>query len=152
MEKNKVNVPVPKGLDSIQQIEIAKAYSKAQMKEGFTIEGFCKDQHISTKTFYKYKENPAFTKYLGDLVTSLAPEDEMQAYEKMKQHVLKFADKEKPTLPEMKLFFDQFDYLREADRQKQMEKLGLNKSLSDSSVPEVSIEERKTILFAKLSK
>lgn len=151
MEENKV--PVPAGL-SERQKSIAEAYAKDQMKDGFTIGGFCTEQGISTKTFYstEYKENALFTQYVNSLVDKAIPEDEMAAFRKMKRHLLKFAEKENPTTKEMQMFFEAFDYIREADKRQQMERLGLSNSPANNSGSTKSIEERKASLLERLRK
>lgn len=71
------------------------------------------------------------------------------AFQAMKKHVLKIPYKQNPTIKEIELFYETFGYLAEADKQEQMEKLGLNNVESKSS-RFVNLEERKSALLSRL--
>lgn len=157
MEKEEQKVPVPSSLNA-KQTKIAQAYATEQMKSDFTIADFCSRQSISTKTFYgdNYKGNPIFMKYVDALLHEAIPDDEMVAFRKMKRHLLKLAEKENPTTKEIQMFMDSFDYLREADKRQQMDRLGLtpNQTTSGSFGIDTTLttEQRKKNLMDRLTK
>ena len=135
---------------SERQALIARKYVQAIMQEGFNVQTFCKGNNLSTKTFYKWLENPDFKYYLDELQNKAVPQDERLAYEKLKKHILKIADKSSPTLKEIELFTETFSYIVKIDQQERMRELGLsedNKPLTNNT-----IEEKKAVLLKRLMK
>lgn len=142
------SVEVPKGL-STRQIQIAKHYTIEKMKQGFTINAFCKEFSVSTKSWYEWINEPSFNEYLTALSNAVIPDDEAEAYQQMKKHILRIAYKQNPTPKEIELFMSVFSYHAEADKRYQMEKLGLNKEQS-GKVDNRTIEERRNVLLSRL--
>ena len=146
-EKLLKTVPVPPTLTD-KKVTIAQKYARAKI-QGSTVAGFCTDNGISTKTLYSFLEIPEFTSYMKDIQKLVIPSSEKAAFQAMKNHVLKFAFKDEPTLTEIKLFYDTFGYLAEADKQDQMEKMGLN-NVDSKANRFVDIEARKASLLTRL--
>ncbi|MGK7380020.1 phBC6A51 family helix-turn-helix protein [Planococcus sp. 1R117A] len=140
-------IPVPATLND-KQIELATSYARGKLMDGFTISEFCKNQGISTKTWYSYLENDDFKQYLDAVMGSVVPDDERQAFAAMKKHVMKFAYKQNPTPKEIELFYQTFGYIAESDKRDQMEKLGLNEVKTGSDFK--TVEERKASLLSRL--
>lgn len=140
-------IPVPNTLND-KQIELAKKYARAYLLEGFTVADFCSDNKISSKTWYEFLKIPEFKHYLSHVQNAVIPADEKLAFQEMKKHILKIPYKEAPSIKETELFMEVFGYLAEADKQEQMEKLGLydNGKLKDVR----TIEERKSSLLSRL--
>lgn len=133
-----------------KQAMIARKYIKATMQENFSVQKFCKSQNISTKTWYVWLENPDFNWYLNELQNKSIPQDERLAYEKLKKHILRIADKNNPTLKEIELFTETFAYVVKADQLERAKALGLgddNKPLTEST-----LEEKKAVLLKRLTK
>ncbi|BDG37240.1 phBC6A51 family helix-turn-helix protein [Saccharococcus caldoxylosilyticus] len=150
LEQNFKKVEVPASL-SEKQVKIAQAYAKGQFLDNFTIADFCKEQGISTKTFYsdEYKGNPVFMDYVTKLINSIVPQEELEAYKQMKKHVLKLAYKENPSVKEILLFFDALNYLKELDQRQQMERLGLLNT-HNTTGSNKTLDEKKAILVGRL--
>ena len=140
-------IPVPNTLND-QHVELITKYSRGKLLDGFTIAGFCEDNGISTRTWYKFLEIPEFKHYLSQVQNSVIPADEKDAFQEMKKHILKIPYKESPTIKETELFMDVFGYLAEADKQEQMEKLGLHNNGRLKDVR--TVEERKSSLLSRL--
>ena len=139
-------IPVPSVL-TVEQVAFAVQYARAKMLDGHTVGGFCSDNRISTKTWYKFLEVPEFVSYMADIQNLVIPTNEKDAFNAMKKHILKIPFKESPTIKETELFMDVFGYLAEADKREQMEKLGLNNVDSKATK---TIEERKASLLTRL--
>lgn len=142
------SVEVPKGL-SARQVKLAKYYTIEKLKQGHTINNFCKEFSVSTKSWYEWINIPEFNSYLTALSNATLPEDESLAYQMMKKHVAKMAHKQNPTPKEIELFFNVFSYHVEADKRNQMEKLGLNKPQTGNTDAR-TVEERKNALLNRL--
>ena len=127
---------------------IAKDYVRAKMMDGFTIGTFCKGHNLSTKTWYDLLEKDEFKAYISQLQAVLIPDDERQAYEQMKKHLLKIPYMQKPTSKDIELFLSVFSYVVEADKQERMQALGI--SDGKKSVDTRTVEERKASLFERL--
>lgn len=147
MSNNAFQIVIPGQLHD-NDIALAKDYAAAQFESNFNIAGFCKKHGISTKTWYaKYKSDSAFMGYVDRIIASHISHDEREAFKKMKQHVLRFAYKDKPTISEMKLFFQTFEYLLKADEIEQRKRFGISE---DKTEPEMSIVEKRERLLARL--
>lgn len=134
---------------SKRQVDIAKAYTIEKMKEKFTINGFCKDFNNSSKTWYEWIEITEFSSYLTALSNAIIPDDARMALKQLKKHLLKIPYKQNPTPKEIEMFMDVFSYVVEADKREQMEKLGLNKKLTDK-VDNRTLEEKCNSLLQRL--
>jgi hypothetical protein len=132
-----------------EQVTLAQQYARSKMLDGHTVGGFCSANGISTKTWYKFLDIPEFVSYMAEIQNLVIPASEKDAFQAMKNHVLKIPFKENPSLKEIELFYDTFGYLAEADKREQMEKLGLNQVESKTS-RFVNIEERKASLLSRL--
>lgn len=144
-----INAIEPPSSLSEQQVHLAKQFVKKQMLDGFTVQAFCSENGISTKTFYEWKENPNFTFYLNEVSGAVIPEDEKDAFQKIKKHILKIAEKQNPSIKEIELFTETFSYVVENDKRERMEALGI----SDKKKPNASaktVEERKSVLLGRL--
>lgn len=147
MSNNAFQIVIPGQLHD-NDIALAKDYAAAQFESDFNIAGFCKKHGISTKTWYaKYKSDTVFMDYVDRIVTNHISDDERKAYQKMKQHVLRFAYKDRPTISEMKLFFQTFEYLLKADEIEQKKRFGID---GDMVEPTTSIDEKKQQLLTRL--
>lgn len=141
------SIPVPTSLTQ-KQVTIAQNYAKAKM-EGTSITQFCTDNGISTKSYYAWvNDNDDFKKYLHDVQSATIPDDERQAFQQLKKHLLKIPYKSNPTPKEIELFMDVFKYVAEADKQERMQELGI----SNISKPhaEKTVDERKKALLSRL--
>lgn len=130
---------------SAKQKQAAKNYASAKMGEGFTVQAFCSDNSISTRTWYDWLEEDGFISHLSKVQNELIPEDEKQAYEAMKKHILRLAYKTNPSPKEVELFMDTFSYLAEADKQKHQ----VAQKLASSDTR--SFEEKKASLLLRLT-
>ncbi|MGD6815497.1 hypothetical protein ACQCVE_00285 [Metabacillus sp. 113a] len=134
---------------SERQTTLAITYTKAQMLEGFNIANFCRDNSISSKTWYQWLEVPDFKRYITEIRKVIIPDDERNAYHAMKKHVMKFAYKESPTPKEIELFYDVFGYVADADKKERMVELGIAEGSTGSSFR--TLEEKKAALMARLT-
>lgn len=130
-----------------RQVALAKQFVQARMMDGFSVGAFCKENGMSTATWYKWSEDDAFKAYLNELSDAIVPTDEKEAYSKIKKLIMKIAEKENPSIKEIELFTDTFSYVVEADRRERMQALGLG---ATPSADVVSVEERKASLLSKL--
>ncbi|MFJ7738869.1 phBC6A51 family helix-turn-helix protein [Lysinibacillus sp. NPDC097287] len=133
---------------SEKQVSLAKKLVKEKMLEGFTVQNFCKENGISTKTYYEWFENPDFNYYVNQLQDAVIPSDENEAFQKIKKHILKIADKPNPSIKEIELFTDTFSYVVEADKRERMEALGMLDTTKPATA--TSVEERKARLLSRL--
>ena len=141
-------ITVPPHL-SDKQVMLAKQFVQSRMMDGFTIADFCKENGISSKTWYEYKEDEHFNVYLNEIQNAVIPSDEREAYEKIKKKIMQIADKQNPSVKEIELFTDTFAYVVEADKKERMDKLGLtNKAVKASS--HRTVEEKKASLLSRL--
>lgn len=131
-----------------KQAEIAKKLVKAKMMDNFSVQEFCTSNGISTKTYYVWFENPDFDYYVNQLQGVVIPTDEREAYNKIKKHILKIADKANPSIKEIELFTETFSYVVQADQRERADALGI----SDSKKPNTpqSLEEKKAVLLGRL--
>lgn len=134
---------------SQQQVQIARLYAKDKMLEGFTVQSFCTENRLSTKTLYSWFENPDFDHYLKQIQDAIIPQSEKEAFQELKKKVLQIAYKQSPTIKEIELFTDLFSYVIEADKHERMEAMGL----LDERKPNThkTIEEKKASLLARLT-
>ncbi|OIJ12964.1 hypothetical protein BKP35_10415 [Anaerobacillus arseniciselenatis] len=144
-------ITVPQKL-SEQQVKLARQYVKASMQEGFTVAEFCKSNSISTASWYSWmNDEPAFKHYLNQLQDAVIPSDEKLAFQKIKQHILKIAEKQNPSIKEIELFTDTFSYVVEADKRERLEALGISEKGSPNSNDFRTLEERKNALLSRLN-
>jgi hypothetical protein len=143
------SIEVPYSL-SEQQATLAKKLVKARMLDGFSIQSFCTENNISTKTYYAWQENPDFTYYLNQVSDAIIPADEKDAFQKIKKHILKIADKQNPTIKEIELFTDTFSYVVESDKRERMEALGISDGKNNKPNTAKSIEEKRSALLGRL--
>ena len=137
-------IEAPKEL-SERQIKIAKAYANAKIK-GISIADFCTQVSISTKTLYtsEFFDNPVWNSYVSELIDSNIPDSEFDAWGKVKQHILSWADKDNMSLNEINIFIRVFDYVIKADAERQLSK-------QDTPVaPAKEDSEARTRLLARL--
>jgi hypothetical protein len=142
-------IEIPYSL-SEQQATLAKKLVKAKMLDGFSIQSFCSENGISTKTFYAWQENTDFTCYLNQVSDAIIPADEKDAFQKIKKHILKIADKQNPTIKEIELFTDTFSYVVESDKRERMEALGISDGKNNKPNTAKSIEEKRSALLGRL--
>lgn len=142
------NIPVPMSVNE-KQATLARKYVKANVEGNLNIQAFCKDNNLSTKTWYVWLENDDFKWYLDEIQNVVIPEDEREAYQKIKKHILKIADRPNPNIRDVQLFLDTFSYVVEADKRERMQALGI----SDSNKPltEQTIEDKKAVLLQRLT-
>lgn len=142
------NIPIPVSLNE-KQVQLARKYVKANVEGNLNIQEFCKENNISTKTWYVWLENPDFKWFLGEVQNVVIPEDEVEAYRKIKKHILKIADKNNPNIKDIQLFLDTFSYVVENDKKLRMQELGIsdnNKPLTDET-----LEDKKAVLLQRLT-
>ncbi len=141
-------ITVPSNL-SEKQAMLAKQFAKSRLMDGFTVANFCKEQGISTKTWYSNMEDESFQEYLHNVQGAIIPDDERTAYEAIKKKILEIAFKPSPSIKEIELFLGSFSYLVEADRREKMDALGLNEASAKSSSFK-TVEEKKATLLSRL--
>jgi predicted DNA-binding protein len=146
-EKTIHDIEVPYGVAG-QMVQVAKYYATNRLTDGFTKEKMFKHFSMSSKTYYKWLENESYQKYINEMEHLLLPEDELEAFRKMKLKVMAFADKQSVSSAEIKMFMDFFGYVAKADEKIQSEKLGINKD-GTTSTPK-SVEEKKNLLLQRL--
>jgi len=145
MDKLK-EMPVPQTL-SENMVNFAKKYVKLRIVEGLAIGEICKTLGVSTKTFYSWQENEAFNSYLKKLEASYITDDEIQAYNHVRKHILKLVSRENPSDKHVEMYLKHFNHVVEAENHKRMQQLGINTNgTSDSK----TVEERKASLLARL--
>lgn len=144
----KINeIPAPPSL-SENMVSFAKKYVKLRIVDGLSVGDICKTLGVSTKTFYSWKEIEAFNSYLKALEASLVSEDEIEAYNNVRRHILKLVSRENPSERHLELFLKHFQHVVEAENRKRMDKLGINNTTSEF----VSVEERKRRLLSRLGR
>ncbi|QPC47363.1 phBC6A51 family helix-turn-helix protein [Mangrovibacillus cuniculi] len=143
-----VNAIKPPASLSVQQVELAKKFVKAKMLEGFTVGGFCKENRLSTSTWYEWQESADFKKYMDEVQSAVIPSDERDAFQAMKKHILKLAYLQNPTPKQVELFMDTFEYVAEADKKERMKALGISDEAKGSD--EKTIEEKRKRLLTRL--
>lgn len=141
-------ITVPSHL-SERQISLAKQFVKSRMMDGFTIAKFCKENGISTKTWYGFMEDEHFQYYLQEIQGAVIPTDEREAYEKIKKKIMEIADKQNPSVKEIELFTDTFAYVVEADKRERMDALGLTEEAVKASSFK-TVDEKKALLLSRL--
>ncbi|WMX55649.1 hypothetical protein [Peribacillus sp. R9-11] len=138
-------IEAPKELTE-RQIKIARAYANSKVK-GISIENLCKQEAISSKTLYtsEFFDNPIWNSYVSALIDASIPESEFAAWDKVKKHVLRLADKDSMSLNEINTFTRVFDYVLKADAERQ-----LRKQDKPAASTESDVEDRKQSLLARL--
>ncbi len=135
-------IPVPPTL-SENMVSFAKKYVKLRIVDGLAIGEICKTLGVSTKTLYSWQENETFNSYLKKLEASFVTDDEIEAYAKVRKHILKMVSKENPTDKHVEMFLRHFPHVVEAENQKRMDKLGINKKTTSHP----TVEEMKASLL-----
>ncbi|MEH6949630.1 phBC6A51 family helix-turn-helix protein [Bacillus sp. JJ634] len=133
---------------SDKEAHLARLFVKAKMLEGFNVTNFCSENRISTKTWYAYMENPDFKYYLNEVQNAIIPDDEREAYQRVKKKILQIAYKQDSSIKEIELFTNTFSYLVEADKRERMNALGLTDEHKPNT--EKSIEQKKASLLGRL--
>ena len=147
IEKIIDSIPVPLSLTE-KQAKLARIYVKANMQGSLNVQNFCKENNLSTKTWYKWLEKDDFSWYLNEIQNIFVSDDERSAYQKIKEHILKLADKKSITLKEIELFTETFSYVVEADKRERMQVLGLDDN--NKPLTENTLEEKKAVLLKRL--
>jgi len=145
---DKINEIAPPPTLSENMVKFAKSYVKLRIVDGLSVGDICKTLGVSTKTFYSWKEIEAFNSYLKALEASLVSEDEIEAYNNVRRHILKLVSRENPSERHLELFLKHFQHVVEAENRKRMDKLGINNTTSEF----VSVEERKRRLLSRLGR
>lgn len=133
---------------SEKQAHIAKKLVAERILGDFNVQDFCKNNALSTKTYYEWFENADFTSYVNQLQDAVIPADERNAYDKIKKHILKIAEKQNPSIKEIELFTETFSYVVEADKRERAEALGISENKKPLSAQ--SIEDKKSLLLSRL--
>jgi hypothetical protein len=150
-QKSIEDIPVPYGVDE-RQATIARDFVVSRLQDGYTVEGFCRKHSLSTKSFYKYKENEAFAKYVDQLNEVLIPKDVLSAVDKFRLKVMAFVEKDNMSKDEMSQFYNMFKPVIDASNRMEAERLGLTVNTgSTSATTTQSVEERKNALVARLT-
>ncbi|XRD24529.1 phBC6A51 family helix-turn-helix protein [Lysinibacillus fusiformis] len=142
-------IPVPPTL-SENMVSFAKKYVKLRIVDGLAIGEICKKLGTSTKTLYSWQENEAFNSYLKTLEASYVNEDEIEAYNHVRKHILKMVSKENPSDRHVDMFIKHFSHVVEAENHKRMHRLGINTNATSSNFK--TVEERKASLLGRLMK
>ncbi|MFM9532397.1 phBC6A51 family helix-turn-helix protein [Lysinibacillus sp. IITD104] len=144
---DKINeIPVPLTL-SEKMVSFAKKYVKLRIVDGLSIGDICKELKVSTQTFYKWDKIDAFNEYLKALEATYVNADEVEAYDKVRQYILKMVSKDNPSDKHVEMFLKHFNHVVEAENHKRMQQLGINTNgTSDSK----TVEERKASLLERL--
>lgn len=141
-------VPAPEEL-SQRKKNIAVAYVNNELKEGLTVQEFCRKHGLSSATLTKWNKDVVFTKYIQNLKGEAISSDELKAYEVVKQKILERVNSANPTEKDIQLFLDNFDYVVKYQQQKAMEKLGINKA-GETTSDMKTIDEKKNRLLKRL--
>lgn len=132
-----------------KQATLARKYVKANVEGNLNIQEFCRQNNLSSKTWYVWLENDDFKWYLNEIQNVVIPDDERLAYQKIKKHILKISEKQNPNIKDIQLFLDTFSYVVEVDKRERMQALGI----SDNNKPltEQTLEDKKAILLKRLT-
>jgi len=141
------SIPVPYSVNE-QQAQLAKKIVAERMMNTFNVQDFCSSNGISTKTYYVWFENEGFASYVNQLQDAVIPADEREAYQKIKKHILKIADKPNPSLKEIEVFTSTFQYVVDADQRERAEALGLSENKKPLSAQ--SLDDKKSLLLSRL--
>lgn len=133
---------------SEKQAHIAKKLVAERVLGDFNVQDFCKNNALSTKTYYVWFENEGFASYVNQLQDAVIPADEREAYQKIKKHILKIADKPNPSLKEIEVFTSTFQYVVDADQRERAEALGLSENKKPLSAQ--SLDDKKSLLLSRL--
>ncbi|WP_342533473.1 phBC6A51 family helix-turn-helix protein [Lysinibacillus sp. FSL K6-0057] len=144
----KINeIPAPPSL-SENMVSFAKKYVKLRIVDGLSIGDICKELKISTQTFYKWDKIDAFNEYLKALEATYVSADEVDAYNRVRQYILKMVSKDSPSDKHVDMFIKHFSYVVEAENHKRMQQLGINTNATSSNFK--TVEERKASLLGRL--
>lgn len=142
-------IPVPPTL-SENMVSFAKKYVKLRIVDGLAIGEICNELGTSTKTFYKWEKIDAFNEYLKALEASYITENEVDAYNHVRKHILKMVSKDNPSDRHVDMFIKHFSHVVEAENRKRMQQLGINTNATSSNFK--TVEERKACLLGRLMK
>ncbi|MBD7935927.1 hypothetical protein H9655_02705 [Cytobacillus sp. Sa5YUA1] len=141
------NVPVPTGLTD-EQVKLAQAFVTERYTTGIKIADFCRKHNKSTETWYDWKKRPVFESYLATLRRSLVTDSEWETHEKIKQKVKSMALSEKGGVREIELYTKLFEHVVEADRQRNMEELGIVSE--HEKAQDKTVEDKRNALLQRL--
>lgn len=147
MEKPEVYIPPTISKD---MADFAKKFVKLRFVDGLSIGDICKELKISTQTFYKWKEIDAFNEYLKALEATYVSADEVEAYDKVRQYILKMVSKDNPSDKHVEMFLKHFNHVVESENYKRMQQLGINTNATSSNFK--TVDERKASLLGRLMK
>ena len=143
----KINeIPAPPSL-SENMVSFAKKYVKLRIVDGLSIGDICKELKISTQTFYKWDKIDGFNEYLKALEAIYVNADEVEAYDKVRQYILKMVSKDNPSDKHVEMFLKHFNHVVESENHKRMQQLGIN---TNATSDYKTVEERKASLLARL--
>lgn len=134
---------------SDRQIDIAKALVNNELNEKLTQLDFCKKHSLSSATLSKWNKDAIFSKYVMDLKGEVISQDEIQAYEIVKRHILARVNSNNPTEKDINLYLDNFQWVIKYMQQKEMEKLGINKN-GKASNDARTLDEKRNVLLSRL--
>lgn len=140
-------IPVPPTL-SVNMVSFAKKYVKLRIVDGLSIGDICKELKVSTQTFYKWDKIDAFNEYLKALEATYVSADEVEAYNKVRQYILKMVSKDSPSDKHVEMFLKHFNHVVESENHKRMQQLGINTNATSSNFK--TVEERKASLLERL--
>lgn len=142
-EKKAVTPPASLGEE---QVKFAKQFVQMRFTDGMSISDACKALSTSTATFYRWKDEPAFSSYMNALEMDLVTEDERKAYSNVKAYIMKKVSVENPSDKHVEMFFKYFDYVITSENAKRSTQLGITTGVQDFK----TLEERKATLLTRL--
>ncbi|WP_394122238.1 hypothetical protein [Planococcus donghaensis] len=140
-------VEIPLNL-SERHIQIAKSYALNQLNEKASMANWCKDNELSTKTFYAWKKDvKGFEEYVNKLIGDSVDTSVKEALNAMDLHVMKLAYQTNVSPAEIKIFGDYFGYALEARKRQYLKDNGLDDSGNKQTI---SVEEKRNKLVERL--
>lgn len=140
-------VKIPSTL-SERHVEIAKSYAMNQLNARISMQEWCKENELSTKTFYAWKKDVrSFESYVNQLIDNSVDDSVKEALNAMDKHVLKLAYQSNVTPAEIKIFGDYFGYALEARKRQYLKDNGLDDSGDKTTL---SPEQRRNNLLKRL--
>ncbi|ANU12547.1 hypothetical protein B481_0128 [Planococcus halocryophilus Or1] len=140
-------VDVPNNL-SDRNVEIAKSYAMNQLSDRISMVDWCKQNELSTKTFYAWKKDiRGFESYVNQLIDNSVDDSVKDALLAMDKHVVKLAYQTSVTPAEVKIFGEYFGYALEARKRQYLKDNGLDDSGDKTTL---SPEQRKNNLLKRL--
>lgn len=142
-EKKEITPPASLGTE---QVKFIKQFVQMRFKDGMSISDACKAIGTSTASFYRWKDEAAFSAYMTALEMDLVTEDERKAYSNVKAYIMKKVSVENPSDKHVEMFFKYFDYVITSENAKRSSELGITTGVKDFK----TIEERKASLLTRL--